>query len=185
MYLFRNFRQNGEGTVEEINFEEFLVVMSHFRPPSLNMTEEQRESVRREKLRCVSHRKSHDHMLDIIYGWHTAVKLTLLLSAVLFNMHDTNNDGTITLEEYRHVSCCSPLQTKNAPSFYNWWRLQLSLLTIWANHDWVLNTSQNSQVGGLAFISLSASFDHSQHFESDLKLIFCIEEESAAFLKHI
>lgn len=69
----RNFHQNGEGTVEEIGFEEFLVVMSHFRPPSLNMSEEQREHVRREKLRF------------------------------LFNMHDTDNDGTITLEEYRHV----------------------------------------------------------------------------------
>lgn len=68
VYLFRNFRQNGEGTVEEISFEEFLVVMSHFRPPSLHMTEEQRESIRREKLRCVSRNKSHDHMLDIIYG---------------------------------------------------------------------------------------------------------------------
>nr|XP_046161661.1 calcineurin B homologous protein 3-like isoform X2 [Oncorhynchus gorbuscha] len=69
----RNFHQNGDGTVEEISFEEFLVVMSHFRPPALNMTEEQREKVRREKLRF------------------------------LFNMHDTDNDGTITLEEYRHV----------------------------------------------------------------------------------
>ncbi|CAN9504863.1 unnamed protein product [Ophioblennius macclurei] len=69
----RNFHQNGEGTVEEIGFEEFLVVMSHFRPPSLHITDEQRENVRREKLRF------------------------------LFNMHDTDNDGTITLEEYRHV----------------------------------------------------------------------------------
>ncbi|XP_062334498.1 tescalcin b [Osmerus eperlanus] len=69
----RNFHQNKVGMVEEIGFEEFLVVMSHFRPPSLNLTEEQKESVRREKLRF------------------------------LFNMHDTNNDGTITLEEYRHV----------------------------------------------------------------------------------
>lgn len=69
----RNFRQNGEGTVEEIGFEEFLVVMSHFKPPKLHVTEEQRESIRKEKLRF------------------------------LFNMHDTDNDGTITLEEYRHV----------------------------------------------------------------------------------
>ncbi|CAJ1070571.1 tescalcin b [Xyrichtys novacula] len=69
----RNFRQNGEGTVEEIGFEEFLVVMSHFRPPALHVSEEQRESIRKEKLRF------------------------------LFNMHDTDNDGTITLEEYRHV----------------------------------------------------------------------------------
>ncbi|XP_037609739.1 tescalcin b [Sebastes umbrosus] len=69
----RNFRQNGEGNVEEIGFEEFLLVMSHFRPPSLHMMAEQREDVRRDKLRF------------------------------LFNMHDTDNDGTITLEEYRHV----------------------------------------------------------------------------------
>lgn len=69
----RNLHQSGEGTVEEIDFEEFLMVMSHFRPPSLHITEEQRENVRKEKLRF------------------------------LFNMHDTDNDGTITLEEYRHV----------------------------------------------------------------------------------
>uniref|UniRef100_A0A3Q3WIR3 Calcineurin B homologous protein 3 n=1 Tax=Mola mola TaxID=94237 RepID=A0A3Q3WIR3_MOLML len=69
----RNFHQNGDGTVQEIGFEEFLVVMAHFRPPSLHMTEDQREAVRKEKLRF------------------------------LFNMHDTDNDGTITLEEYRHV----------------------------------------------------------------------------------
>ncbi|MED6264065.1 hypothetical protein CHARACLAT_010809 [Characodon lateralis] len=69
----RNFSKNGKGKVEEIGFEEFLVVMSHFRPPSQHMTNEQRENVRKEKLRF------------------------------LFNMHDTDNDGTITLEEYRHV----------------------------------------------------------------------------------
>ncbi|XP_035040642.1 tescalcin b isoform X2 [Hippoglossus stenolepis] len=73
VHFYRNYHQNGEGTVQEIGFEEFLVVMSHFRPPSLHMTDEQRENVRREKLRF------------------------------LFNMHDTDNDGTITLEEYRHV----------------------------------------------------------------------------------
>lgn len=49
----RNFHQDANGTVEEISFEQFLVVMSHFRPPSLHMTEEQRESVRKDKLRCV------------------------------------------------------------------------------------------------------------------------------------
>ncbi|KAF3849111.1 hypothetical protein F7725_015608 [Dissostichus mawsoni] len=68
----KNFRQNGEGPVDEIHFEEFLMVMSHFKAPSPRMIEE-RESVRREKLRFI------------------------------FNMHDTDNDGTITLEEYRHV----------------------------------------------------------------------------------
>ncbi|XP_030598778.1 tescalcin b [Archocentrus centrarchus] len=69
----RNFHQDGQGKVREIGFEEFVVVMSHFRPPSLHMTEEQREKIRKEKLRF------------------------------LFNMHDTDNNGTITLEEYRHV----------------------------------------------------------------------------------
>lgn len=57
--FFRNFHQNGEGTVEAIGFEEFLVVMSHFRPPSLHMTEEQRGRVRREKLRCVCLKTNH------------------------------------------------------------------------------------------------------------------------------
>ncbi|XP_034048103.1 calcineurin B homologous protein 3-like [Thalassophryne amazonica] len=47
--------------------------MSHFKPPSRHLTQEQRQAIRREKLRF------------------------------LFNMHDTDNDGTITLEEYRHV----------------------------------------------------------------------------------
>ncbi|KAM9306805.1 tescalcin b [Pholidichthys leucotaenia] len=69
----RNFHPDSGGKVEEIGFEEFLVVMSHFRPPPLNMTEEHRKKVREEKLRF------------------------------LFNMHDTDDDGTITLEEYRHV----------------------------------------------------------------------------------
>lgn len=42
----------------------------------------------------------------------TVVK-RMFFSAVLFNMHDTDNDGTITLEEYRHVSlCCSLLWIK-------------------------------------------------------------------------
>lgn len=50
----RNFHQNDDRTVEEeVSFEQFLVVLSHFRPPSQHMTEEQREGVRKEKLRCV------------------------------------------------------------------------------------------------------------------------------------
>ncbi|KAK2816426.1 hypothetical protein Q7C36_022697 [Tachysurus vachellii] len=69
----RNFQKGGEGSVQEIGFEEFLIVMSYFRAPSAHMTEEQREEIRRSKLRF------------------------------LFNMHDTDNDGTITLEEYKHV----------------------------------------------------------------------------------
>ncbi|CAL8405952.1 unnamed protein product [Arctogadus glacialis] len=70
----RNFRQtDAVGTVHEIGFGEFLLVMSHFRPPSIRLDDEQKEVIRMEKLRF------------------------------LFNMHDTDNDGTITLEEYRHV----------------------------------------------------------------------------------
>lgn len=59
--FFRNFRQNGVGNVEEIGFEEFLLVMSHFRPPSLHMMAEQREDVRRDKLRCVCLQITRSH----------------------------------------------------------------------------------------------------------------------------
>ncbi|XP_077096779.1 tescalcin b isoform X2 [Siphateles boraxobius] len=69
----RNFQKDDVGSVQEIGFEEFLTVMSYFRAPTHHITEEQREETRRAKLRF------------------------------LFNMHDTDNDGTITLEEYRHV----------------------------------------------------------------------------------
>lgn len=62
-----------EGSLMEISFEQFLMVMSHFRPPTLKTTDEEREAMRKEKLRF------------------------------LFNMHDTDNDGIITLEEYRKV----------------------------------------------------------------------------------
>lgn len=50
--LDRNFQNGGEGSVQEIGFEEFLIVMSYFRAPSVHMTEEQREDIRRTKLRC-------------------------------------------------------------------------------------------------------------------------------------
>ncbi|KAM9361003.1 tescalcin a [Symphorus nematophorus] len=69
----RNQHQDEVGSFEEIGFEQFLMVMSHFRPPTLKTTEEEREALRKEKLRF------------------------------LFNMHDTDNDGTITLAEYRKV----------------------------------------------------------------------------------
>lgn len=42
---------------------------------------------------------------DAVCDFHSAGKqVVVFVSAVLFNMHDTDNDGTITLEEYRHVS---------------------------------------------------------------------------------
>ncbi|XP_029016432.1 tescalcin a [Betta splendens] len=69
----RNQRQNETGSCEEIGFEQFVMVMSHFRPPPSPMTDAEKEAVRSLKLRF------------------------------LFNMHDTGSDGTITLEEYRKV----------------------------------------------------------------------------------
>ncbi|KAM6965394.1 tescalcin a [Aplochiton taeniatus] len=69
----RNLQNDSPGSLQEINFEEFLKVMSYFRPPALNMTNEDKEALRKEKLQF------------------------------LFNMHDTDNDGTITLDEYRKV----------------------------------------------------------------------------------
>lgn len=40
------------GSFHEISFEQFLMVMSHFRPPTLKTTEEEKEALRKEKLRC-------------------------------------------------------------------------------------------------------------------------------------
>uniref|UniRef100_A0A3Q2YUW7 Calcineurin B homologous protein 3 n=1 Tax=Hippocampus comes TaxID=109280 RepID=A0A3Q2YUW7_HIPCM len=68
----RNQRQDDEvGSLEEIGLEQFLMVMSHFRPPAHKSGEEERQAARRQKLRF------------------------------LFNMHDTDGDGIITLVEYR------------------------------------------------------------------------------------
>lgn len=50
----RNQHENEVGTFEEIGFEQFLMVMSHFRPPTLRTTEEEKETMRKEKLRCKS-----------------------------------------------------------------------------------------------------------------------------------
>uniref|UniRef100_A0A3Q3ITF8 Calcineurin B homologous protein 3 n=1 Tax=Monopterus albus TaxID=43700 RepID=A0A3Q3ITF8_MONAL len=69
----RNQHQNEMGSFEEIGFEQFVMVMSHFRPPTPKMTEEEKLAMRKDKLHF------------------------------LFNMHDSDNDGKITLEEYRKV----------------------------------------------------------------------------------
>ncbi|XP_075882118.1 calcineurin B homologous protein 3-like [Nelusetta ayraudi] len=69
----RNQQEGETGSLEEVSFQQFLMVMSHFRPPTLKTSEEEKEALRREKLHF------------------------------LFNMHDTDNDGTITLDEYRKV----------------------------------------------------------------------------------
>ncbi|XP_048840668.1 tescalcin a [Brienomyrus brachyistius] len=69
----RNFQDSGRGTVTEISFQQFLIVMSCFLPTDPCLTAEERENVRQRKLRF------------------------------LFNMYDTDDDGKITVEEYRHV----------------------------------------------------------------------------------
>ncbi|XP_077378580.1 tescalcin a isoform X2 [Festucalex cinctus] len=69
----RNQRQEQVGSCDEIDLEQFLMVMSHFRPPAHKSGEEERRAAREQKLRF------------------------------LFNMHDTDSDGIITLDEYRKV----------------------------------------------------------------------------------
>uniref|UniRef100_A0A670ZW34 Tescalcin n=1 Tax=Pseudonaja textilis TaxID=8673 RepID=A0A670ZW34_PSETE len=43
----RNLQAASDGFVDEINFEDFLTIMSNFRPIELNMDEEQQERFRR------------------------------------------------------------------------------------------------------------------------------------------
>ncbi|XP_074743413.1 calcineurin B homologous protein 3 isoform X1 [Strix uralensis] len=69
----RNLRQESDGLADEINFEDFLTIMSYFRPIEMNMDEEQLDRFRKEKLKF------------------------------LFHMYDSDHDGKITLQEYRNV----------------------------------------------------------------------------------
>ncbi|XP_009318482.1 PREDICTED: calcineurin B homologous protein 3 [Pygoscelis adeliae] len=69
----RNLRQEPDGLADEINFEDFLTIMSYFRPIEMNMDEEQLDRFRKEKLKF------------------------------LFHMYDSDHDGKITLQEYRNV----------------------------------------------------------------------------------
>ncbi|KAF7238462.1 Calcineurin B-likeous protein 3 [Varanus komodoensis] len=69
----RNLREESEGLVDEINFEDFLTIMSNFRPIEMNMDEEQLQRFRKQKLKF------------------------------LFHMYDADSDGKITLQEYRNV----------------------------------------------------------------------------------
>lgn len=50
--LGRNLRQESSGLADEINFEDFLTIMSYFRPIEMNMDEEQLDRFRKEKLKC-------------------------------------------------------------------------------------------------------------------------------------
>ncbi|XP_059405036.1 calcineurin B homologous protein 3-like [Carassius carassius] len=73
----RNLGEKEKGCLQEIGFEEFVTILSFFRPPKPNTAEclemKEMKNIKKEKLRF------------------------------LFNMHDTDNDGVITLDEYRHV----------------------------------------------------------------------------------
>ncbi|KAG8597859.1 hypothetical protein GDO81_002411 [Engystomops pustulosus] len=71
--VLRNLQPGSYGYESEINFEQFLIVMSYFRPMGGPMDEENINVCRRDKLRF------------------------------LFNMYDTDNDSKITLDEYRNV----------------------------------------------------------------------------------
>lgn len=57
LVLHRNFQKDDVGSVQEIGFEEFLTVMSYFRAPTHHITEEQKEEMRRAKLRCKNMQK--------------------------------------------------------------------------------------------------------------------------------
>nr|XP_012612112.1 calcineurin B homologous protein 3 isoform X4 [Microcebus murinus] len=48
----RNLRKGPSGLADEINFEDFLTIMSYFRPIDPTLGEEQVELYRKEKLRC-------------------------------------------------------------------------------------------------------------------------------------
>ncbi|XP_043095862.1 tescalcin a [Puntigrus tetrazona] len=69
----RNLGEKEKGSLQEIGFQEFVTVLSFFRPPKPRIADEEMRNIKKEKLRF------------------------------LFNMHDTDNDGVITLDEYRRV----------------------------------------------------------------------------------
>ncbi|XP_077318174.1 calcineurin B homologous protein 3 [Lithobates pipiens] len=69
----RNLRTGTYGFEKEIDFEKFLIIMSHFQPLAENADEETIKTCRKNKLQF------------------------------LFNMYDVDNDSMITLEEYRNV----------------------------------------------------------------------------------
>lgn len=107
--LGRNLRQASDGLVDEINFEDFLTIMSYFRPIEMNMDEEQLDRFRKEKLKCEVCPKpgggegagGRGRMVGR-GSPHPAALLSSL--PVLFHMYDSDHDGKITLQEYRNVT---------------------------------------------------------------------------------
>ncbi|NXH46302.1 CHP3 protein, partial [Dicaeum eximium] len=94
----RNLRQESDGLADEINFEDFLTIMSYFRPIEMNMDEEQLDRFRKEKLKCEAVPGPGVGMVGM-----AALTLPLLPPPVLFHMYDSDHDGKITLQEYRNV----------------------------------------------------------------------------------
>lgn len=60
----RNQHQDEVGSSEEIGFQQFLMVMSNFRPPKPKSTEEEKQALRKEKLRC---KNQHSISINTIY----------------------------------------------------------------------------------------------------------------------
>lgn len=48
----RNLGQNGEGYLQEIGFEEFLTILAFFTLPKQHTSEEEKQNIMKEKLRC-------------------------------------------------------------------------------------------------------------------------------------
>lgn len=69
----RNLGKGTSGLAEEITFQDFLTIISYFRPLRPSLNKEEAEQNRKEKMRF------------------------------LFNMYDQDGDGIITLQEYRRV----------------------------------------------------------------------------------
>lgn len=67
----RNLRQESDGLADEINFEDFLTIMSYFRPIEMNMDEEQLDRFRKEKLKCEAVPEPG------LWGWWEGAALTL------------------------------------------------------------------------------------------------------------
>ncbi|TFK04711.1 beta-crystallin A2 [Platysternon megacephalum] len=104
----RNLRQAPDGLADEINFEDFLTIMSYFRPIEMNMDEEQLDHFRKEKLKCETSQETPAQGSPVFEGGlhrHPAPPALSLIPyiCILFHMYDSDNDGKITLQEYRKV----------------------------------------------------------------------------------
>lgn len=69
----RNLGKGTSGLAEEITFQDFLTIISYFRPLQPGLSKKEEERYRKDKMRF------------------------------LFNMYDQDGDGIITLQEYRRV----------------------------------------------------------------------------------